>query len=57
MTRLYNEYPQWLAKHHAVLDRAVFAAYGWSDPPESITDDIILERLLALNLKRAAAGG
>ena len=57
MTRLYNEYPQWLAKHHAVLDRAVFAAYGWSEPTESITDDVILERLLELNLKRAAAAG
>lgn len=35
----------------ATLDAAVCAAYGW---PADITDDQILERLLALNLERAA---
>ncbi|MBI5564322.1 MAG: hypothetical protein HY870_05475 [Chloroflexi bacterium] len=34
-----------------VLDAAVFAAYGW---PSDLSDDEILARLLALNLKRAA---
>ena len=32
------------------LDVAVFAAYGW---PADLTDEEILERLLALNLARA----
>lgn len=33
------------------LDEVVFAAYGW---PPDLTDEQILERLLALNLERAA---
>lgn len=37
---------------HATLDRAVLDAYGW---PHHLTDEQILERLLALNLERAAA--
>jgi hypothetical protein len=32
------------------LDEAVFAVYGW---PSDLSDDEILERLLALNLERA----
>jgi hypothetical protein len=32
-------------------ETAVLAAYGW---PPSLTDEQILERLLALNLERAA---
>ena len=36
------------------LDQAVLDAYGW---PHDLTDEQILERLLALNLERAAAGG
>lgn len=39
---------------HERLDKAVFAAYGWEHP---LSDDEILERLLALNLERAAAQG
>jgi hypothetical protein len=35
---------------HRALDSAVFRAYGW---PETLTDEQILERLLALNLERA----
>jgi hypothetical protein len=35
---------------HRALDSAVFRAYGW---PETLTDEEILERLLALNLERA----
>lgn len=50
--RLYNNRPQWIEDAHRRLDRAVLAAYGW---PEDIPDSEILERLLALNLSRAAA--
>ena len=57
MTRLYNRFPSWLARCHSVLDQAVFAAYGWSEDASELTDDVILERLLELNLERAAAGG
>ena len=40
----------WLADCHARFDAAVAAAYGW---PADLSDDAILERLLALNLERA----
>jgi hypothetical protein len=53
LTKLYNARPQWLADLHDTLDRAVAAAYGW---PEDISTDEALQRLLALNLERAAAG-
>lgn len=36
---------------HDDLDAAVLAAYGWEDDP---TDEQLLERLVALNEKRAA---
>jgi hypothetical protein len=52
LTNLYNERPAWLDLAHKKLDEAVFAAYGW---PSDLTDEQILERLLALNLERAAA--
>jgi hypothetical protein len=39
---------------HERLDKAVFAAYGWDHP---LSEDDILERLLALNLERAAVQG
>lgn len=51
LTNLYNERPTWLANLHANLDAAVFAAYGW--PPDT-SDEQMLERLLSLNLERAA---
>lgn len=51
LTNLYNERPAWLDLAHKKLDAAVAAAYGW---PADQTDDQILERLLALNLERAA---
>jgi hypothetical protein len=54
LTNLYNERPRWLADAHDALDRAVAAAYGW---PEDISTDEALQRLLALNLARAAAQG
>jgi len=52
LTNLYNERPAWLAHAHAKLDAAVAAAYGFD---VDLTDEQILEKLLALNLERAAA--
>ncbi|MDX1999635.1 MAG: DNA methyltransferase, partial [Thermoanaerobaculia bacterium] len=40
-----------LKEIHDELDAAVFAAYGW---PAGLTDEEILERLVALNKERAA---
>jgi type II restriction/modification system DNA methylase subunit YeeA len=51
LTNLYNERPTWLADIHDRLDRAVLAAYGWWT---DLTDDDVLERLLAVNLERSA---
>ncbi len=51
LTNLYNERPAWLDLAHKKLDAAVADAYGW---PADLTDEQILERLLALNLQRAA---
>ena len=51
MTELYNEKPTWFDNRQQALDEAVLDAYGW---PHDISDDEILERLLALNLARAA---
>ncbi len=50
LTNLYNQRPTWLALAHQKLDEAVLDAYGW---PHDLTDEQILERLLALNLERA----
>ena len=50
LTNLYNARPTWLDHAHRKLDEAVCAAYGW---PADLSDDDILARLLALNLKRA----
>ena len=52
LTNLYNERPTWLDLAHKKLDQAVAAAYGL---PADLTDEQILERLLKLNLERAAA--
>lgn len=51
LTNLYNARPAWLANAHAELDTEVATAYGW---PADISTDQALERLLALNLQRAA---
>jgi len=51
LTNLYNQRPTWLNLAHKTLDNAVLDAYGW---PHDLPDDQILERLLALNLDRAA---
>jgi hypothetical protein len=50
LTNLYNQRPTWLELAHKRLDEAVFAAYGW---PSDLSDEGILERLLALNLERS----
>ncbi|MGO8704752.1 MAG: class I SAM-dependent DNA methyltransferase [Candidatus Brocadiia bacterium] len=51
LTNLYNARPDWLKLAHQKLDEAVFAAYGWSP---ALTDEQLLENLLALNQQRAA---
>ena len=51
LTKLYNKRPAWLDFAHKKLDAAVAAAYGF---PADLSDEQILERLLALNLERAA---
>jgi len=53
LTNLYNQRPTWLDLAHKKLDQAVLDAYAW---PHDLTDDQILERLLALNLERAEGG-
>ena len=50
LTNLCNERPAWLDLAHRKLDAAVLAAYGWSG---GLSDEGILERLLALNLQRS----
>ena len=52
LTNLYNQRPTWLHLAHEKLDAAVADAYGWTT---GLPDAEILERLLALNLRRAAA--
>lgn len=52
LTNLYNQRPTWLDLAHKRLDEAVLDAYAW---PHDLTEDQILERLLALNLERAGA--
>jgi type II restriction/modification system DNA methylase subunit YeeA len=51
LTNLYNERPTWLDMAHRKLDEAVFAAYGWEP---TLSDEEILEKLLALNLEASA---
>ena len=50
LTNLYSARPAWLELAHKKLNKAVFAAYGWLS---DLSDDEILERLLALNLEMA----
>jgi len=54
LTNLYNARPTWLDLAHKRLDEAVFAAYGWKS---DLSDEEILEKLLALNLERAISIG
>jgi len=51
LTKLYNERAAWLANAHRKLDEAVFAAYGWPEPPDKLSDSEIVSRLLRLNLQ------
>jgi len=51
LTNLYNQRPTWLALAHEKLDAAVFAAYGWD---HTMSDDHLLESMLALNLERSS---
>ena len=41
----------WLELAHRKLDEAVLDAYGW---PYDVSDEEILERLLALSLERGS---
>jgi len=52
LTNLYNARPAWLDNAHRDLDAAVAVAYGW---PAGLSEEETPARLLALNLKRAAA--
>jgi len=54
LTNLYNQRPTWLDNAHRKLDEAVFAAYAWGP---ALSDEEILQRLLDLNLARAADNG
>lgn len=51
LTNLYNHQPEWLKIAHRKLDEAVLDSYGW---PRNLADGEIVERLLELNLARAA---
>jgi hypothetical protein len=51
VTKLYNERPAYQDLAHKKLDAAVAAAYGFL---ADLTDEAILEKLLASNLERAA---
>lgn len=46
-----SDFIQELDDIHTALDTAVLNAYNW---PHNLTDEQILERLLALNLEQAA---
>ncbi len=50
LTTLYNERPAWLTNAHAKLDAAVATGYGFN---VDLTNEQILEKLLALNIERA----
>jgi len=54
LTNLYNQRPTWLRNLHARLDRAVWDAYAWpsDETPADVGEEVILERLLQLNLQR-----
>jgi hypothetical protein len=50
LTDLYNEFPDWLRNAHNALDEAVMVAYGLE---RDLSDEAILERLLAMNVARS----
>jgi len=47
--------PAGLKLRQEKLDRAVAAAYGWTDYNPDMSDEEILRRLLALNRERSKA--
>lgn len=53
LANLYNVRPVWLDLVCRELDKAVAAAYGWTDYTPAMSDDEILSRLLALNPERS----
>ncbi len=53
LTNLYNQRPHWLDNAHKALDVAVAAAYGWEDYSPDMPDEVILARLLTINLERS----
>jgi hypothetical protein len=56
LTKLYNDRLTkhfWLSAAHAALDQAVATAYGWTDYTAEMADEVILQRLLALNVERS----
>ena len=53
LTKLYNARPTWLASAHAALDISVATAYGWTEYTPEMPDEVILQRLLALNVERS----
>ncbi|GHU31486.1 hypothetical protein AGMMS50256_20030 [Betaproteobacteria bacterium] len=55
LTNLYNTHPAWLDMVHKALDQAVATAYDWDDYTPETSDEEILKRLLALNLKRSSS--
>ena len=55
LTNIYNRNDRWLQRDHEKLNQAVFNAYNWTENPEDLNDDTILERLLELNLSRQPA--
>ncbi len=56
LTNLYNEKPAGLTLRQEQLDKAVAAAYGWTDYTPELSDSEILRRLLALNQERSKSG-
>ncbi len=52
LAALYGENSRQLRDRHAELDAAVFAAYGWDEDPATMLEDVVLARLLELNLGR-----
>ena len=52
LSALYREMPAELQERNAHLDAAVFAAYGWDEDPATMPEDLMLARLLELNLGR-----
>jgi len=53
LTNLYNARPAWLTMAHETLDKAVAAAYDWSDYVPDWADAEILRRLIVLNKLRS----